>query len=216
MRIVSVNLAQAEELAFGRQAITTGIRKRPVTNNVRINHRAVGTDTICDTENHGGPDQAVYVYSVDDYRWWGEQLGREVMPGTFGENLTISGLDTELYIGDRLLIGDVVLEATSPRIPCATLAAVMQDRNFGIKFRRAERPGTYFRVMNEGDVKVGDPVVLVETSQREVSVVELFRFAFELSHNEQDMQRFLDAPIAARMRAKVESRLPAEGLSSTD
>ncbi len=204
MRIASVNVGQAEELTFGRQTFTTGIQKRPVGAAVRISRAAVGTDTICDTRNHGGPDQAVYVYSIDDYRWWSEQLGREVVAGTFGENLTISGLDTELYIGDRLLIGDVVLEATSPRIPCATLAARMQDRKFGIAFRRAERPGVYFRVMNEGDVRVGDPVVLVDTPQRQVSVGELFRFAFELSHNQNDLRRYLDAPIAARMRLKIE------------
>jgi MOSC domain-containing protein YiiM len=213
IRITSVNVGRAEELTFGRQTFTTGIRKRPVTDSVRISLSAVGDDAICDTQHHGGPDQAVYVYSVEDYRWWSEQLGREMIPGTFGENLTISGLDTELYIGDRLLIGDVVLEATSPRIPCATLAARMEDRSFGIAFRRAERPGVYFRVMNEGDVRVGDPVVLVDTPQRQVSVGELFRFAFELSHNENDLRRYLDAPIAERMRLKIESKLPAQGVS---
>jgi MOSC domain-containing protein YiiM len=209
IRIASVNVGLAEELTYGRQTFTTGIQKRPVTDSVRISLATVGDDAICDTQHHGGQDQAVYVYSVEDYRWWSQQLGREITPGTFGENLTISGLDADLYIGDRLLIGDVVLEATSPRIPCATLAARMQDKNFGIAFRRAERPGVYFRVMNEGDVKVGDPAVLVDTPQRDVTVGELFRFAFELSHNENDLRRYLDAPIAARMRLKIESKLPA-------
>jgi MOSC domain-containing protein YiiM len=213
IRIASVNVGRAEELAFGRQKYTTGIQTRPVSDPVRISLAGVGDDVICDTQHHGGPDQAVYVYSVEDYQWWSEQLGRDVVAGTFGENLTISGLDTELYIGDRLLIGDVVLEATSPRIPCATLAARMQDRHFGIAFRRAERPGVYFRVMNEGDVRVGGPAVLVDTPQRQVSVGELFRFAFELSHNENDLRRYLDAPIAERMRLKIESKLPAQGVS---
>ncbi len=53
-------------------------------------------------------------------------------------------------------------------------------------------------------MRVGDPVVLVDTPQRQVSVGELFRFAFELSHNQNDLRRYLDAPIAARMRLKIE------------
>ena len=207
MRIVSVNLGKAEDLTLGGVTTTTGICKRPTTGSVWISEHAVGDDTICDREHHGGPDQAVYVYSYDDYRWWDEHLGREIKAGTFGENLTLSGMPSEIFIGDRLLIGDVVLEATSPRIPCATLSARMQDPGFGLKFRRAERPGTYFRVMNEGGVRVGDPVVLVDNPGRQVSVVELFRFAFDLNPKSNDLKRFLETPVAARMRSKIEKKL---------
>lgn len=209
MRIVSVNLGQAEEIAIGRTTRLTGINKRPTTDTVWVSESAVGLDEICDIEHHGGPDQAVYLYSDDDYRWWSEQRGREITAGTFGENLTIAGLPSELYVGDRLLIGDVVLEATAPRIPCATLAATMEDPNFGLKFRRAERPGTYCRVMNEGEVTVGDPVVLIDNPGRQVSVIELFRFAFALRHDADDLRRFLDAPVAARMRSRIEKELNA-------
>ena len=216
MRILSVNLGQAEELTVGRRTTITGINKRPTTDAVWISENAVGDDAICDMEHHGGPDQAVYVYSEDDYRWWTEQLGREIKAGTFGENLIIAGLPTELYVGDRLLIGDVVLEATSPRIPCATLVAKMQDPGFALEFRRAERPGTYFRVMNEGEVTVGDSVVLIDNPGRQVSVIELFRLAFDRGHDAEDLQRFLDAPIAARMRSKIEKRLNDLDRGSTE
>ena len=209
MRIVSVNLGRAEEINLQRTSVMTGIRKRPTVEPVWISENAVGNDAICDMKNHGGPDQAVYVYGYDDYRWWVKLLGREVGAGTFGENLTISGLPTELYVGDRLLIGDVVLEATAPRIPCATLATRMQDPHFGLKFHRAERPGTYFRVMNEGEVRVGDPVILIDNPGRQVSVVELFRFAFAFSSDSNDLERFLEAPVSARMRVKIEKKLNA-------
>jgi len=209
MRIASVNVGAAETIAVGGQMKTTGIRKRPTDARVRINRSGVGTDAVVNTEYHGGADQAVYAYSEDDYRWWTAQSGRLVGAGSFGENLTIAGLPSDLYVGDRLLIGDTVLEATAPRIPCGTFAAHMQDPDFPIAFRRAERPGIYFRVLNEGDVIAGDFVTLVENPNREVSIVELFRFKYDPNPDSKALQRFLSAPISERTRTKVEKRLAA-------
>ena len=99
------------------------------------------SDTICDTENHGGVDQAVYVYGVPDYDWWAEALAKPLQPGTFGENLTVSDLESAgLQVGDRLEVGTVVLEVTSPRVPCVTLAARMEDPTFVKRFRAGGAP----------------------------------------------------------------------------
>jgi MOSC domain-containing protein YiiM len=116
-------------------------------------------------------------------------------------------MPTDLCVGDRLVIEDVILEATAPRIPCNTLAAVMGDSGFGLKFREAERPGIYFRVLNEGQVTAGDRVELVPTSDTIVSIVELFRLAYDNSPDVEAVQRYLDAPLAERMRAKLEAKL---------
>ena len=207
MRIASVNLGGQESIAHGKRTFETGIRKRPTDGPVHIGQQIIAGDTICDTEHLGGADQAVYAYSSDDYAWWSEQLGRELEPGTFGDNLTIDGLPSNLNVGDRLLIGDVLLEATAPRTPCATLAARMQDPEFGMAFRRAEKPGIYFRVLNEGEVAAGDGVTFVENPAPVVSVLDLFRFNFNLRPNPADLERYLEAPLAERMRAKVESKL---------
>ena len=174
---------------------------------VHISATAVADDAICDLEHHGGPDQVVYAYCIHDYAWWSRELGRELQPGNFGENLTISDMPTDLFVGDRLVIGDVILEATAPRIPCNTLATVMGDPGFGLKFREAERPGIYFRVLNEGQVTAGDRVELVPTSDTIVSIVELFRLAFDNSPDVEVLQHYLEAPLAERMRAKLEGKL---------
>jgi MOSC domain-containing protein YiiM len=207
MRITSVNLGRKESIAHGKRTFETGIRKRPVDGLVHIGVQIIAGDTICDTEHHGGADQAVYAYSSDDYTWWSERLGKELAPGTFGDNLTIDGLPTDLNVGDRLLIGDVLLEATSPRIPCNTLAAQMQDHAFGIAFRRAERPGIYFRVLNEGEVAAGDGVTFVENPAPKVTILDLYRFVFDLRPKRVDLERFLEAPLAERMQVKIESKL---------
>lgn len=207
MRVASVNVGRKESIAHGKRMFETGIRKRPADGPVHIGVQIIAGDTICDTEHHGGADQAVYAYSSDDYAWWSEQLGSELEPGTFGDNLTIDGLPTDLNVGDRLLIGDVLLEATAPRIPCNTLAAQMQDHAFGTAFRRAERPGIYFRVLNEGEVTAGDSVTFVENPAPLVTILDLYRFAFDLRPKRADMERFLEAPLAERMRVKIESKL---------
>lgn len=207
IRIESVNVGRAESILFGAREFNTGIGKRPALSSVTIDACGLANDVICDEEHHGGPDQAVYAYSAGDYQWWTEQLGREIEPGTFGDNLTIAELPSDMNAGDRLLIGEVILEATAPRIPCSTLAAKMQDSGFGLTFRRAERPGFYFRVLNGGQVMAGDAVTLVENPQDAISMLELFRLSYEIKPAESSLRRALDAPIAARMREKFEAKL---------
>ena len=207
MRIESINIGRAETIAAGDRSMETGIIKNPITGPVRVAVDGLPGDTIVDTEHHGGLDQAVYAYSSDDYGWWSEQTGGEYFPGLFGENLTIRGLPTDMHVGDRLLIGEVVLEVTAPRIPCDTLAARMEDRGFGLSFRKAERPGIYFRVLNEGEVNAGDVVTCVETTEHNVTILDLFRYKYRLSHDPDELHRCLAAPIAQRMRADIERKL---------
>ncbi len=209
MRLASVNVGQAHEIEHGERVFRTGIRKLPVSGPVSVSSDSVGDDAICDTEHHGGPDQVVYAYSSDDYAWWGVELGATLAPGTFGENLTIDGLPDDLAVGDRLLIGEVVLEATAPRIPCSTLAARMQDSGFGLKFRKARRPGIYFRVLNPGELAAGDAVTLVENAQPKTSILELFDLAYEPNPRAEDVERMLEAPVATRTRVFLEAKLPS-------
>ena len=207
MRIVSVNVGRPETISLGERSMISGIDKHAADGAVRVAEFGLHEDTICDPQHHGGVDQAVYVYSAEDYRWWSQQLGRELRHGTFGENLTIAGLPDDMNAGERLLIGDVVLEATSPRIPCSTLATQMHDRNFGLAFRRAEKPGFYFRVLNEGELAAGDTVTFVDNPDCTVSMLELFRLNYEVSPAVEQLQRVIAAPLAVRMREKFEKKL---------
>ena len=209
MRVSSVNVGREETIDHGNRRFTTGIRKRSVDGAVYIGSDSVAGDTISDKKHHGGADQVVYAYSADDYEWWSEQLGHELAPGTFGENLTIEGLPTDMNVGDRLLIGDVLLEATAPRIPCSTLAAQRQDSGFGMAFRKAERPGIYFRVLNEGEVSAGDAVTCIENPAPVVSILQLYRLAYDMRPEPDVLERYLEAPLAERMRASIEEKLSA-------
>ena len=209
MRVMSINVGREEVIDHGNRRFTTGIRKRPVEGPVFIGADAVAGDTISDKQHHGGADQVAYAYSMDDYEWWSTQLGRELVPGTFGDNLTIEGLPSDMNVGDRLLVGEVLLEATAPRIPCGTLAAQMQDSGFGMAFRKAERPGIYLRVLNEGEVTAGDAVTYIENPAPVVSILDLYRLAYDPRPNPAAMERYLEAPLAERMRVSIEQKLAA-------
>lgn len=206
MHLVSVNIGKAR--ALKAKSGQTGIFKRPADSAVRVTRNGLLGDTVCDTENHGGVDQAVYVYGVPDYAWWSETLGKELHPGTFGENLTVSGLESaSLNIGDRLQVGSVVLEVTAPRIPCVTLATRMGDPAFVKRFRQAERPGVYCRVLQEGYVQIGDAVTLYACEDETVGALEMFHDFFKPQLDEATLRRYLAAPIAVRDRTEKEAAL---------
>jgi MOSC domain-containing protein YiiM len=170
---------------------------------------AVEGDAIADQYHHGGPDQAVYIYFAEDYAWWSEKLGRPLAPGTFGENLTISGIrDDAVAIGDRFVIEGVILEATAPRIPCGTLARRMEDREFVKAFRAAERPGTYCRVIAEGEVEAGMPVAHQLYAGERVGLLDMYRDWFVRKRlDAESLRRTLSAPLGARARRDWEALL---------
>jgi MOSC domain-containing protein YiiM len=207
MHLESINVGQVETISHNQKSFATGICKYPIEGVAYLEEVGVRGDSIVDTEHHGGVDQAVYAYSSDDYDWWAGKTGRDLSPGIFGENLTIRGLASDMNVGDRLLIGEVVLEATAPRIPCSTFATRMQDSGFGLAFREAERPGIYFRVLNAGEVSVGTTVTYVVNDASDVSILDLFRFNYALHHDKNTLRRFLDAPLAIRFRTKIEAKL---------
>ncbi len=208
-QIESVNIGT--ERRFDNDTGSTGIYKAPIQGAAAIHALGVSGDCVADTENHGGPDQAVYLYFADDYAWWAEKLGRTLAPGTFGDNLTLSGIaSADVAVGDRLTAGDVVLEVTAPRIPCNTLARRMEDSGIVKAFRQAERPGAYCRVIEAGEIEAGMAVAHQRYSGKRVGVVEMFRDNFVAKTlNASRIAEVLDAPIAVRERAKWRAFLAA-------
>ncbi len=209
MQLISVNIGQERTQQNGTKVETTGIYKLPTNEAVEIKTLGIQSDFIASKKHHGGPDQAVYVYGAADYEWWSKELNRELAPGTFGENLTISELESAQFnIGDRLHIGAVILEVTAPRIPCGTFAARMEDPQFVKRFRNAERPGLYCRVIMDGIVKAGDDVHVEKMDINDtISVLQVFRDYYEKNKSEETIRKHLNAPIAIRVRVQLEEEL---------
>ena len=208
MKLLSVNVGKVQPIRHAKPSGKTGIFKMPSAEPVMITALGLEGDAIVDTENHGGLDQAVYVFTMPDYEWWSAHIERTLEPGTFGENLTISDLESAtLNIGDRLRVGNVLLEVTAPRIPCVTIAARMRDPKFVKKFRHAEKPGVYCRVIETGYVKTDDPVDLIPYQGELVNVLEMFRSFYEQELSADLLRRFLAVPIQTKARPYYEEML---------
>ncbi|HEY7774282.1 MAG TPA: MOSC domain-containing protein [Marinagarivorans sp.] len=208
MKIISINTAEVQQLAIGDKSIASGIYKTPRKGAVAIGEFGLDGDNIVDTQVHGGKDQAVYLYSAEDYAWWSAQLGRDIPPGTFGENLTISGFhDGALRIGDQLLINDSVhLEITAPRVPCVKFAHKMSDPKFVKKFVAAERPGCYARVLKPGVVNVGDTLQWQTTAQDYATIKEVFVEWHKKAWSKEVAKKALASPISNIARGIIERR----------
>ena len=208
MKLISINIGQERSSPHAKASEKTGIYKLPAHAPVQITPDGIPGDAICDSKHHGGPDQAIYIYGAADYQWWSQALGHELEPGTFGENLTISELESaQVRVGDILEIGTVHLQVTSPRMPCVTLAARMGDGKFQEQFRQAERPGLYCRVLQGGQVQAGDPIHLDGYTGETVSILEMFRDYYIPNLDEATLRRYLAAPISVRARTEKEKQL---------
>ncbi|MCC5871500.1 MAG: MOSC domain-containing protein [Gammaproteobacteria bacterium] len=207
MQVASVNIGSKRSLSGRSFKGTTGIFKEPVAGPVTVGSLGLESDAVCDVRHHGGPDQAVYLYREEDYDWWSGQLGRAVLPGTFGDNLTLRGLpEANLMIGSRLRLPELLLEVSAPRIPCNILAQRMDDPGFVKAFVAAEKPGIYCRVIETGRVRAGDSVSLEPYAGDQVSTLDLFRDSYRKLGAE-DLRRYLAVPIDIRTRTKFEAKL---------
>ena len=170
--VVSVNVGRPQQLSVRRgRPLMSAIGKAPVEGRVRVAGVNVAGDDQADRRVHGGPDKAVYAYAAEDAAFWARELGRELGPGAFGENLTTEGLDVSgAVVGERWRIGDVELEVCQPRLPCAKLALRMGEPAMVKRFARASRPGAYLRIVVEGSLAAGDAIEVVSRPDHAVTV----------------------------------------------
>ena len=174
-RVESVNVGRTVDVPWGKLG-RSAIDKRPVAGPVHIGPEGLAGDQIADQVFHGGPDQAVYAYAAEDLQTWSHELGRDLVPGQFGENLTTSGIDlTQAHAGDRWRVGGALLEIAGVRIPCSVFQGFLDEPQWVRRFTLGRRPGPYLRVLEPGDVVAGDEIEVVERRDHDVTVDVLFR-----------------------------------------
>lgn len=179
--VLSVNVGAARTVRHAGADVATGIFKRPVAGRVAVAGVNLSGDDQADRSVHGGPDRAVYAYASEDYDWWSRELGRELLPGTFGENLTIRGIDVNAaLVGERWRIGTTILQVTTPRFPCYKLAMKMDDPKFVKRFGAALRLGTYLSIVTEGALGSGDAIEIVHRPSHRLTIGDMSKiYLFE-------------------------------------
>lgn len=191
-RVVSVNVGRPREVEYRGRRVTSSIWKSPVAGPVAARGVNLDGDDQADREVHGGPDKAVYAYALEDLRYWEEELGRALEPGSFGENLTTSGIDlSRALVGERWRVGTVTLEVSQPRSPCWKLGMRMEDPAFPRRFTAAGRPGAYLRILQQGTLSAGDAIQILMRPSHGVSVGEVFRI---FSRDRGEAERLLSVP----------------------
>jgi ferredoxin-NADP reductase/MOSC domain-containing protein YiiM len=212
-RLLSVNVGLPRDVTWQGKTVHTGIWKAPVKGARMVRRLNIDGDGQGDLAGHGGERRAVYVYQIDSYRYWQNQLGRnDFVYGQFGENFTVDGLsDAEVCIGDRYRIGGALFEVTQPRVTCYRLGIRMNQPEMAALLVKHGRPGFYFRVLEEGEVEAGDEIARVASGPESMSVSEIDALLYMPGHSRDQLERALRIPtLSAGWRRSFEALLTQE------
>jgi ferredoxin-NADP reductase/MOSC domain-containing protein YiiM len=193
-RLLSVNVGLPRDIEWKGRTVHTGIWKDPVPGRRRVGRLNLDGDGQGDLGGHGGENRAVFVYQIESYRHWQQQLNRtDFVHGQFGENFTVEGglSDDTVSIGDRYRIGSALFEVTQPRVTCYRVGIRTNEPRMPALLTSSGRPGFYFRVLQEGEVGVGDEIVKVGEADERMTVAEINALLYSPNHPRDRLERAL-------------------------
>ena len=194
MKLEAVCLGKTATINIRGHDVKTAYRKSPVDTPVDITRDGLAGNEVAVHLD------AIYAIAAENYGYWSKELGVDPEgwpPGTFAENLTISGLpESELQVGDTFAIGpDVVLTVAGPRIPCFKLCwCLEQPDSFIPTFAMSGRSGAYFNVETPGTVQTGDDVRLVKRAADGVKILDIARYLFGHPASEDELRTVMAQP----------------------
>ena len=192
-RLLSVNVGLPRDIEWKGRTVHTGIWKNPAPGRCRAGRLHLQGDGQGDLAGHGGEQRAVFVYQIESYRYWQEQLKRTgFIYGQFGENFTIEGLpDDSVCVGDRYQIGSALFEVTQPRVTCYRVGIRMEEPRMPALLTSSGRPGFYFRVLQEGEVGAGDEIVKVGEAKERMTIADINALLYSPNHPRDQLERAL-------------------------
>ena len=197
-----------------RRPNRSGIDKRPVSGRVAVRPLGLDGDVQVNRRHHGGEGQAVYAYAQEDADFWIAELGRELPPGRFGENLRTTGLDLGgALLGEQWRIGTALFEVTAWRIPCANFARFWDVPDLVKRFAAHGATGAYLRVLETGDIGAGDAVEVVFRPDHRITVGAGFRIVMNQPSRLPELApalEFLPVKDQPKLTARIEQRLAAQ------
>ncbi|MFJ9629481.1 MOSC domain-containing protein [Streptomyces sp. NPDC101175] len=194
--LLSVNVGMPKDVPWEGRTVRTGVWKYPVRGPAMVRRLNIDGDGQGDTAGHGGEQRAVLVYQIQSYRHWQRHFGRtDLGYGQFGENLTVDGLlDDEVCIGDRYRIGEAEFEVTQPRVTCYRVGMRFGEPELAALLVSHHRPGFYMRVVREGQVRAGDPIVRTRTGPGALTVADTDALLYLPGRDPAKLRLALDVP----------------------
>ena len=186
--------------------VRSAIKKTPVeAETIFFGNQGTLGDRQANRMVHGGPDKAVCAYSADHWAWWRNEMNLACEPGTFGENLTLLGADEQTVgIGDRFAWGEVVLEVTQPRGPCANVDLRHRRTNLAQMMTLSGRCGWYMRVVREGSASTRNAMIRHIAAPDRPSISDAFAARYDSRATAGLRQRVHDsAPLAPAWRRAI-------------
>ncbi|TMM56010.1 MOSC domain-containing protein [Maribacter algarum] len=196
MQVISTNIGTSTTFIWNGKEEQTGIFKYPTTNSIFLGKNDVLNDTVINRVNHAGINKACYLFASDNYPYW-----KELYPeldwdwGMFGENLTIEGLDeSKIRVGDIYKLGGTLVQVSQPREPCYKLGVRFGTQDILRQFINHNKPGTYVRILKEGEVKTGDSLELIEQSENTLTTQQFYELMFMREKPQELLALFMDNP----------------------
>jgi ferredoxin-NADP reductase/MOSC domain-containing protein YiiM len=216
-RLLSLNVGLPRDIEWKGRTVHTGIWKDPLPGRCRVGRLNLDGDGQGDLAGHGGEQRAVFVYQIESYRYWQEQLKRtDFVYGQFGENFTIAGLpDDAVCIGDRYQIGSAGFEVTQPRVTCYRVGIRMNEPRMPALLTSSGRPGFYFRVLQQGEVGAGDEIVKVGEADERMTVAEINTLLYSPHHARDRLERALRIEaLSPGWRSSLEALLQSQAAAA--
>lgn len=209
MRILSINVGKPKTIHIAGQRITTGIDKTPVAHSVAVGKQNLAGDGQADLVHHGGEDKAICAYPSEHFVYWEERYGRPFTAGSFGENWTLLGLtEDDVCLGDIYAAGTALVQVSQPRQPCSKLAFKHQLPDLPKAVCQTGKSGFYFRVLKEGVVAPGAPLVLVERGAEALSIAYINHIYYHERDNAAAIKQIASHPaLSASWREVFQKRL---------
>jgi MOSC domain-containing protein YiiM len=211
VKLASLNIALPEKVNLngGGKKLLTGIFKKPVDGKIFLDEVGFRGDGVGDPRIHGGKDLAVCAYFVDHFPHWQAELEREMTPGAFGENLSLSGInETQMNIGDIFRLGEAEIEVSQPRQPCHKLNKVFDLQAMACKVQTTGYTGCYFRVKKTGWVKPDSVVERIQEGLGKVSIEMVNVLMFKEKKNKDLLKKVASLQaLSVEWREKFQKRL---------
>ena len=216
-RLLSVNVGLPRDIEWNGRTVHTGIWKDPVPGRCHVGRLNLNGDGQGDLSGHGGENRAVFVYQIESYRHWQQQLNRtDFVYGQFGENFTVEGFsDDTVCIGDRYRIGSALFEVTQPRVTCYRVGIRTKEPRMPALLTSSGRPGFYFRVLQEGEVSADDEIVKVGEADERMTVAEINALLYSPNHPRDRLERALRShALSPGWRSSFQALLQNTGTSA--